>query len=195
MTIQRGQEWGTPTIRPADLVVAGSDAELGELVAADPSRPYGIAGGDLYRSLGEPPERHDMQRLPMDAMRVEIDGRSLLAVAHVVARNSWWSGRIVAVVNAGHVGEWNVAPRAHPNDGRLDVIDVAPTMTWRQRLQARRRLPLGAHLPHPSISARTVESVSIRFDRPTRIDVDGVGRGQGEQLTVTVLPDHFAILI
>ena len=59
-------------------------------------------------------------------LRVDADGRRLTAVAHVVARGGgpWWRGPIVAVMNADRLGRWDVAPRAHPNDGRLDVVEV-----------------------------------------------------------------------
>ena len=57
-------------------------------------------------------------------------------------------------MNSDHLGTWNVAPRAHPNDGKLDVISVGRGMTFRQRLQARTRLELGTHVPHPAIGSR-----------------------------------------
>lgn len=195
MTIRKGEEWGVAAARPDDLIVAASDVELAAYVATDHTRSFGVAGGDLYRSLGAPPPRAHMQRLPVDALQVGVDGAELLAVAHVVARNSWWRGPLLAVSNSGSLGSWNVAPRAHPNDGRFDVVEVDAAMTLRQRLQARRRLPLGTHVPHPAISTRTAEHGEWSFDRPREVYVDGVVRGRCRQLTVTILPDHFAIYV
>src|SRR5262245_59005451 len=194
MTIRKGEQWGTPTTRPTDLVVAGSDAELAALVARDPGGEYGLRGGDLYRSLGAPPERETMQRLPLDALMVRADdGDEVLCVAHVVARNGWWTGPILAIENCGYVGHWNVAPRAHPNDGRFDVVEVSGSMSVRQRLQARRRLGAGTHVPHPDITIRTAESGEWRFGRPTNLYLDGVQRGRCTRLMVTIAPDHFSI--
>lgn len=193
VTIRKGEPWGAPAARPADLVLAGSDAELAQLVAHDASGAYGLDGGDLHRSLGRPSRREPTQRLPMDALRVRLDDVEWLAVAHVVARHSWWRGPLLAVLNCAYIGEWNVAPRAHPNDGRFDVVEVAAGMSFRQRLQARRRLPLGTHVPHPRIAVRTGLSAAWSFDEPRDVFVDGVRRGRATRLEIAISPDHFSI--
>ena len=193
--IRKGQEWGVPAPRPAGLVVAATDAELARLVAADPAGVYGLGGGDLHRSLGSPPQRDEMQLVPMDALRVRIGDEELLAVAHVVARNGWWRGGVLGVLNSAYIGDWNVAPRAHPNDGRFDIVEVSPAMSARQRFQARRRLAAGTHVPHPAIAVRTATSASWTFDGARDVYVDGVVRGRSSQLDITIEPDHFAIHI
>ncbi len=193
MTIERGQEWGTSVPRPADLVLAADDAMLAGFVAGDAGGCYGLRGGDLFRSLGSPDQRDPVQRLPIDAMEVRADDHELLAVAHVVARRGWWRGPLLAVLNVDHVGSWNVAPRAHPNDGRLDVVEVASTMSLRDRWQARARLPQGTHVPHPSIGVRTSAAGEWSFASPTRLWVDGIDVGRVARLAVKVLPDHFEI--
>jgi YegS C-terminal NAD kinase beta sandwich-like domain len=193
MTIQRGKPWGTTVGRPGDLARAESDAELADWVANGRHGSYGLADGDLYRALGAPPDRAEMQRLPVDGMEVVVDERRMLAVAHVVARHRWWRGPLLAVMNGDHLGAWNVAPRAHPNDGRFDVIEVAPTMSLRSRLQARSRLASGTHLPHPDISVRTATEAAWEFDRPMRIVVDGVDVGRGRRLSVRLLADRFTV--
>ncbi len=137
MTIRRGEQWGEVVDRPADLIVAASDKELARHVAERVERPLGVSSGDLFRTVGAPARRAQAVRLPIDVLRVDADGQTHLAVAHVVARRSWWRHEIVAAVNVDHVGDWNVAPRAHPNDGRFDVVEVDRAMTIRQRLQAR----------------------------------------------------------
>ena len=195
MTIRKGEEWGTPVPQPASLVLAGSDAELAQLVANDPSGTYGLSGGDLHRGLGAPAQRVDARLLPLDALRVRVDDQDMLAVAHVVARNGWWRGPVLAVLNCADIGTWNVAPRAHPNDGRFDVVEVSTTMSLRQRWQARRRLPLGTHVPHPAIATRTGETGVWTFEQPRRVYVDGVGRGRATRLEITISPDHFSIHI
>lgn len=194
MTIRRGEEWGVTVARPAGLVVAPSDAELAALVASDPAGVYGVSGGDIFRSLGSPTPRDPLQRLPMDALEVQLDDRDpVLGVAHLVARRGWWRGPLLAVMNADHVGEWNVAPRAHPNDGKGDSVEVAATMSLRHRWQARSRLPQGTHVPHPSITVRTFTESAWTFLRPADVWIDGVARGRAGRIAVRVLPDHFAI--
>lgn len=194
MTIRRGEAWGETVARPAGLVVAASDAELARLVAADPAGTYGLSGGDIFLSLGAPAARDPVQRLPMDALAVQLGGgNEILAVAHVVARRGWWRGPLLAVMNADHVGAWNVAPRAHPNDGKVDAVEVDASMSLRHRWQARGRLPQGTHVPHPEITVRTLTESSWTFLMPTEVSIDGVPYGRAVRIAVRVLPDHFAI--
>jgi hypothetical protein len=191
--IRKGQPWGQPAARPLDIVLADGDAELAELVAHDAEGAFGLLAGDLRRSLGSPPQREEMQRLPIDALLVRVDGVEHLAVAHVVARHGWWRGPLLAAVNCAYIGDWNVAPRAHPNDGRFDVVEVTGAMPLRQRLQARRRLPLGSHVPHPQIAIRTAESATWIFDEPRDVYVDGISRGRAQRLEIAISPDHFSM--
>ena len=72
-------------------------------------------------------------------------------------------------------GRWDVAPRAHPNDGRVDVVEVAAAMGLRARWQARRRLPTGTHVPHPAIRTGRATERAWHFDRPLGLWVDSVG--------------------
>jgi hypothetical protein len=193
MTIRKGEPWGAAAPRPADLVLAADDAALAQLVADDAAGAYGVRGGDLHRSLGAPPQRDTMQQLPIDALRVRLDEEEWLAVAHVVGRNGWWRGALLAVLNCAYVGDWNVAPRAHPNDGHFDIVEVGAEMSIRQRLHARRRLPAGNHVPHPEIEVRTAESATWSFDTPRDVYIDGVRRGTVTRLEIAILPDHFSI--
>jgi hypothetical protein len=202
VTIAKGERWGEEVPRPSGLVAAASDAELARLVTDASLELSGggppvltVTGGDLHRALGEPGVRDPVMRLPVDALDVVIDGHSRLATSHVIACRTWWRGPILAVVNAGPVGQWNVAPRAHPNDGRFDIVEVDASMPLRQRLEARRRLPLGTHVPHPSITMRTATEASWHFARPVTVTVDGVDAGRCSDLTVRVRPDHFAIYV
>lgn len=193
MTIRKGEPWGSDVARPPDLTVFASDHDLAREIAAGSSAPLGLSAGDLHRSVGSPPDRADMQRLPIDVLEVVVDGVSHTAVAHVVARHRWWRGAVLAVMNVDHIGEWNVAPRAHPNDGRADVIEVDPAMTARQRWQASRRLEQGTHVPHPNIGVRRITDADWTFERPMQIWVDGAGIGDARHLRVVVHPDAASI--
>lgn len=195
MTIEKGRPWGSAVERPDDLVVLDSDAGLARALVDDPDRPAGVSGGDVHRSLGSPPPRREMQRLPIDLVTCRFDDRTAIAVAHVVIRTGWWQGPIVAAMNVDHLGDWNVAPRAHPNDGRVDVLEVAPSMTLRERWQARGRLPGGTHLPHPAISTSAVRERSWTFDRRLDVWIDGVRAGTARTVSIEVLPDASAVYI
>lgn len=191
MTIRPGEPWGVEVDRPSDLVVVDDDAAL----ARRPGLATAVRGGDVFRSLGSPTVRDRMQRLEVDGITVTVDGRRYDAVAHVVMRRRWWRGRIVAVMNVDHLGPWNVAPRAHPNDGRLDVVDVADDMSVRDRWVARGRLAGGTHVPHPCISVGRATSRSWRFEDPIDVEIDGVAVGRAGDVAVEVVPDRYIVLV
>jgi hypothetical protein len=200
VTVKAGEEWGRQvTTAVADAVVVEGDAAL---AAAIPgivgTRAVVARGGDLHRSLGAPTGAAT-RRLPIDAIAVAADEHSFVAVAHVVARRrgrlGWWRGPIVAVMNVDHVGNWDVAPRAHPNDGWLDVVAIDGAMSRRARWQVLRRLPTGTHLPHPDIATRRVREATYSFDPPLGLTVDGVDRGTVRSLRVSVEPDAAEIYV
>ena len=197
MVVRKGVEWGEEVERPADLLVASSDAELASLLADGTDRPLAVDGGDLCRTVGGLRSAARVQRVDVDVLRVVADGAELVAVAHVVARAPrWrggpWRGPIVAVSNTEHVGRLDVAPRAHPNDGCADVLEVT-RMSLRQRFNAWRRLPTGTHVPHPAIATRAVAEARWQFDRAMTLVVDGRRHGRVRDLRVTVEPDAFQL--
>jgi hypothetical protein len=91
-------------------------------------------------------------------------------------------------MNAEFHGSADVAPRGHPNDGRVETL-TATRLPLRQRLQVRRRLPAGGHLPHPDIETRSVRRASWEFRRPRSVFLDGVRAGTARRLAVEVVAD------
>ena len=115
--------------------------------------------------------------VPVDLAAVLVDGRLHWFVAHLVARRGWWRGPIVAAMNAQHLGPWDVAPRGHPNDGRLDVFEG--DLGLGDRWKARRRLATGTHVPHPGITERHVAAVQLELTAGTKVWLDGEPLGDG----------------
>jgi hypothetical protein len=203
MTIKPGQHWGRAVPRPPGLIVVHSDVELAAAISNERGSPIGVGGGDLARTLGVTSAtanslatRPTVNEYPIDLLQVRLDGADepVVACAHVVARSPWsgghWlRGRILVVMNAEFIGEWDIAPRGHPNDGRVEVVDVDASMSARERMAARRRLPTGTHVPHPSITTRTVRTGSWQFERPLDVVVDGRRVDRVSMLSVDVLPD------
>jgi diacylglycerol kinase family enzyme len=180
-----------------------SDAELGALVtrhrrSGEPLPTVGLLGGDLCRTVGGRGDadrlRSDQARmLPVDVGSVLIDGRQHWFVAHLVARRSWWRGQVWAACNAQWIDSWDVAPRAHPGDGRLDILDVR--LSLGDRLAARKRLPTGTHVPHPDIAQQRAKAIQVSFDRPLTVYLDGTGVGSAKQLSVRVEPDALTVVV
>lgn len=195
--IRKGEAWGVPRpIESADPV-ATSDREVVAFIreCLDHNTPPPIVvlrGGDLYRSLGGSPSPEPF-RLPIDLLEVTADGERHLAVAHVVAHRRWWHGDCAVAMNASHYRGWNLGPKAHPNDGRVDVTTGA--LGLRDRLAARRRAPSGTHIPHPELHTSRPEAASWRFEHPTPAWVDGVPIGPVREVDIVVLADAAAVTL
>jgi hypothetical protein len=190
---------------PGEGVLARSDAEArsaveGAMRQGVPIPAVGLLGGDLCRTVGGRGDEArlrsaDAMQLPVDLGHVWLDGREAWFCAHLVARRSWWRGRLLAVVNAQYLGAWDLAPTGHPNDGRLDVVDVADAMGVRDRWQARTRLPLGTHVPHPDITTRRVTSIEEDFEPPLRVWLDGRPEGDVGHVRVECVPDALLVVV
>lgn len=137
----------------------------------------GLTGGDLWRTLGAPPGGRErlasetVTKVEVDVAWVDLGERGVHCfVAHCIARDRWW-GQATCVMNAEWIGRWDVAPRSHPGDGRLDVYESR--LHWPDRLKVRQRLPTGSHMPHPHISFHKAPKVDFEFDAPRRFYLDG----------------------
>lgn len=203
-----GVDYGVAGEIPPDALAAGSDVAAGEIVAearranrAIP--PVVLTGGDLARTLGVATGGAPLSpaatagavgtRVAVDVGAALVDGRLHWFVAHLVARSSWWRGRLLVAANASFVGRWNAAPRSHPGDGRLDVFDADPPLSV--RLAARRRLPSGTHVPHPEITQRRVAAAQYDLDPALDVYLDGVRLGRARTLSLRTEPGALEVWI
>lgn len=203
MTIEKGQLWGEPGGLPAGGVIVHSDAEARAVVeaarrAGEPVPALGLLGGDLCRTLGGTGDASrirtpEAMRLPVDLGAVLLDGRLHWFVAHLVARRTWLHGRVLAAMNAEFIGRWDVAPRSHPNDGRLDFL--GGFLTAGDRWKARARLPLGTHVPHPAIVEQRDRSLQFESEQALAIRLDGELVGTAKALSVRVEPDALICVV
>jgi len=203
VTISKGSPYGTPgTPLPENGVIVRSDAEARAVLEAcrRDGRLYpvlGVLGGDLCRTLGGPGDEArltsaDAVTFPVDLGQLLVDGRLHLFVAHAIARNRWWTRAVVAM-NAQWHGAWNLGPRAHPNDGLLDVYEARLSVTDLPKV--RRRLPAGAHLPHPGIKERRVQAVQVELDKALPVHLDGQLVDEGRTLSFRVEPDALLVVV
>lgn len=207
MTIRRFAQWGRLIDRPPVVQVCESDAQVARIASDYRSRgesiPYMHATrGSLATSLGGSGTLPAMEvrELPIDLLLVTYrtaNGieHALSAANSVVMRRRLWIGEIVAVTNSGYWRSWDIAPRAHPNDGVFDVVEVSPQMTWRQRLIARRRLPLATHIPHPFVAVRRSSSESWTFGKPIRLYIDDEFAEHVTRVEVTIEVDALNLVI
>jgi len=200
MTIRKGEEWGRVGSVPSGCVPATDEAELHRLLNAGPlPRAIGLLGGDLGRTVSASADRERLTEgssavlATIDLAEVHHDHGRHRVAAHAVLRRSWWWGPVLVIANAQFIGDWDVAPRSHPNDGWLDVTEVDRRMSVGQRLAARRRLPSGTHTPHPLISTSRLREGEWEFARAVPLWLDGVRVGSTRTLRVRVLPDALPV--
>jgi diacylglycerol kinase family enzyme len=139
------------------------------------------AGGAVLKSGGDAMSRDGL-----------ADGRLHWFVAHLAAHDRLWRRAFVAM-NAQWLDGWNLGPRAHPGDGLLDTYDAHLRIgdLW----QVRRRLHLGAHLPHPGIRERRTASAQIELERALPLALDGVPCGRVRSLSIRVEPDALTVVV
>jgi hypothetical protein len=202
VTIRRGQPWGANGRLAADAPIFDHDAALRTHVEAARRHraslgEVGLVGGDLCRTLGGPGERTrlfspDAVRVPVDIVRAELDGEDHWFVAHLLAHHPGWVGEAAVAMNAEWLGSWKLGPRAHPNDGLVDV--TVGELGWQDRLKARRRAPQGMHLPHPRLRVERTGHTTITFRRPVPVLLDGTRCGRRRHIVLTVEPDAVTVV-
>ncbi len=202
MTISKHLEWGRDILKPEDLVICQDDAAasrlLTGLISESKQLPIiAIKSSKLARALGTNGaqlESKSMRALPFDLIKIDFTNSSnekvmLIAIGYALLRNSWWRGEITAVLNTSFIGDWDCAPKSHPNDGKFDVVSVGSQMRPTQRLIASRRLRLGTHLPHPQISTHQATNLELSSSALPNLFVDGQRFAKVSQISFTLLPD------
>ncbi len=206
MTIRRNENWGVTVARPESLVICETDAAASQLATEyflqQKSIPaIAITRSNLSRALGTKGSvvnSQNMQATPFDLIEITFADDSkteqkVLALGFGLLRKSWWRGDIVAVMNTSFIGDWDCAPRSHPNDGKFDLLTVSSEMKPTQRLIASRRLRLGTHLPHPQISVKQITSFEADCSAKPNLFVDNRKFVCVNQCKFRLLPDALTL--
>ena len=211
MTISKHGLYGTPVSRPSSLHVLRSDLGIAQhYVSGDTATTCTVTKGSIAQSLGissgriqDPEPNQQMTLVNIDLL--QIDYRTTTSLnANANAKSSTTSRIVVAgsiaiqhrtllstcliLSNSGLLRSRDVLPRAHPNDGFVDVLEVDPKISIRQRAIAWRRSATGSHLPHPSF--RVSRSIDFQWSgSPAHMIADGVTYKGVVWLQCTVLAD------
>jgi len=206
VVIRKGQDWGERAPLPSDSHVVASNLELHrylqDTLGANPSlplAPIGLLGGDLCKTVGGAGQRDRLTSdeavtLACDLVEARLDGEQWWFASHLVARTTWLTGRLTFVMNAAWRGAWNVAPRGHPGDGRVDVFDT--TMSVTDRLKGWRRVNHGGHVPHPDIAVTRVKRYEdAAGERPRLVELDGVAVGRITTIELRVFDAALPVVV
>jgi hypothetical protein len=220
---RRGEAWGRPAGRAADVTVTGDDRALAASARARPGalvrfRP--APGSDLALAIGldSKHESPGATELALDVLRVVVPGRQPdLAVNAVVLGEApdqlgfatptagldvrvdgrpWFGGRATTLLVA--TGEYlrgaDVVPRGHPGDGRAEVQVYALRRAERRMMRA--RLRLGAHVPHPRLHQRAARAIEACVTgRSWRLELDGAPAGRVAAVRLEVVPGGLRLLV
>lgn len=200
MTIKKGEEWGTVGPRPEGTIVVASDAQARAIVeparrANRPIPPLYLRSGDLARTIGVVPgaAREETRILPCDLGAALLDGRLFWFVSSLVAGEALRRGHSFAAMNAAWLGDWNLAPKAHPNDGLLDTLEMRLSMG--QAREARKRARLGDHLPHPGITVHRTAAIQLELPKALPVRLDGEHIGSFRTISVRCEPDALTVVV
>jgi len=184
MPISPGSEWGAPSPIPDNAHTISSDRQLGlHLRDSSAKHIHGqslhVVAGDITHVLGvqDRPTKNDCVRVVIDAIAVSYTDahgsvHSDVCVGSLSIARRFLRGAISVVTNSGYWRGHEVAPRAHLNDGKLDIFEVSGAMRWSQRRLMWQKTALGTHLPHPLLSYSQGDFFHWEGS-PQRLTIDG----------------------
>ena len=138
-----------------------------------------MQSGDIPRSLGVNRTSNDSEclRVVIDALSVSYTDtsgveHSDVCIGSLSITRRFLRGAVSVVTNSGYWRGHEVAPRAHLNDGKLDIFEVSGAMRWSQRRLMWQKTKLGTHLPHPLLKYSQGDFFHWEGS-PQRLSIDG----------------------
>ena len=188
MTIRKLGPYGTPASRPFNLVTKQSDLEIAQHFSSDNrSAPCTVTDGSIAQALGINRDStvhasqldQPMTLVDIDLMQIEYRTNtskmttSLIVAGSLAMQHRTALSTSLILSNSGILRGRDVLPRAHPNDGFVDVLEINVEITMRQRALAWHRSKTGSHLPHPHFQVSRTNDFQWSGS-PSRMIADGV---------------------
>lgn len=203
MTIEKGQPWGHSIVVPTTTRDVDSDWQLARGNRDD---IHILLGGDLHSTLGKPTGITPGQTrtlVQIDAVECTLkneSGTGSVLASATIEIGRWVSAfrrhRFIVLTNGGLLDGSHVAPRAHPNDGCVDVMSINSSMPWRDRVLSKRRARTGAHLPHPHITVNRGDTFTfVREYKREKLLIDGQEMKSWKSVEIKVLPDYWQVIV
>lgn len=200
MPITPGSPWGVSSPVPEHARKMDSDRQLGKFLRDSSAQQIQaqalvMNAGDIPRALGVRNCSHSSNcvRVIIDAIAVSYTDTSGVEHSDVcigslsIARR-FLRGAISVVTNSGYWRGHEVAPRAHLNDGKLDIFEVSGSMRWSQRRLMWQKMNSGTHLPHPLLSYSQGDYFQWEGS-PRRLTIDGKFVAIAKKVTCRVQSD------
>ena len=202
MNIEKGRSWGSLSPLPPDGVIIKTNKELLEKVNNCKRQgidlpTFGLLGGDLWRTLGgrRAEERlygGEATTLDIDLGCALLDGKIFWFCAHMFI-GSKLKGEKIFISNVAHYGKTNPAPKAHPGDGKFDMLEVK--LSPLQTFKAVKRVSAGTHIPHPGIKYKQVSSEQFSFEKKLSIEIDGKNIGKFSTVSIRIENEALRVVI
>ena len=202
MNIEKGRSWGSLSPLPPDGVIIKTNKELLEKVNNCKRQgidlpTFGLLGGDLWRTLGgrRAEERlygGEATTLDIDLGCALLDGKIFWFCAHMFI-GSKLKGEKIFISNVAHYGKTNPAPKAHPGDGKFDMLEVK--LSPFQTFKAVKRVSAGTHIPHPGIKYKQVSSEQFSFEKKLSIEIDGKNIGKFSTVSIRIENEALRVVI
>ena len=161
---------------PNSVPIAKSDKEIIHHFSNGHSMIQ-LEAGNLCRTLGgkKPTPLTDCSVgtiCDVDLGSVRVCGKSVYFASHCSIRKHRFSSKGAFVMNAQWHKTRRVAVRAHPSDGKLDIVfsDLSLSQFW----FAVQKSKSGSHVPHPDIRVKKIQDHTLIYPHPMRIYADGV---------------------
>ncbi len=189
--------WTKEIVVPRQIKTAGSDQEIAELYELG-ERIIGLSSGNLHSSLGG---NFSIQRtvtnkttackIDLGKVTTEQDSYIFASYCKILDRRAPWRGKVI--VNSQLIAGRRLAPKAHPGDGSLELIESS--LSFRQALLARRKAKLGDHLPHPDLGIKRVQNLKYHFEESKKLVIDNQFIGYHKFIEFEVLPHAITIIV
>ncbi len=200
MPISPGSTWGVVAPLPDCPLYLKSDRELGVFLRDHSAKlihdqSIFMRSGDIPRVLGvlDRPRNAECLRVVIDAIVVSYTDavgieHSDVCIASLSIARRFFRGAISVVTNSGYWRKHEVAPRAHLNDGKLDIFEVSGAMRMGQRRMMWKKAETGSHLPHPLLSYSQGDFFHWK-GKPQRLVIDGQYVGMVTNVSCRVQSD------
>lgn len=200
MPISPGSPWGVVVPLPDQPMYLKSDRELGVFLRDHSAKqihdqPIFMKSGDIPRVLGvlDRPRDAECLRIVIDVIAVSYTDASGIehsdvCIASLSIARRFFRGTISVITNSGYWRKHEVAPRAHLNDGKLDIFEVSGAMPLGQRRLMWKKAETGSHLPHPLLSYSQGDFFHWKGN-PQRLVIDGQHMGMVTNVSCRVQSD------